>query len=158
MQPLQAGHQQVARHAAQYGIAAINRALAGIDGPTTVHICLGYGHLVHNKPSGYAFLPQLADSVAEQISIEAAQPKLDLGVLRDLASKKILLGVIDLNDPSAEAPEVVAGRIRAGLKFLSAEKLIAAPNCGMKYLPRQLAFAKLQALSKGAALVRAELS
>src|SRR5262249_23280837 len=106
---------------------------------------------------GYSFLPQLADSVADGISIEAAQPKLDLGVLKDLASKRVLLGVIDLNDPVAETAEVVASRIRAGLKFLAADKLVPAPDCGMKYLPRPVAFAKLKALSAGAAMVRATL-
>jgi 5-methyltetrahydropteroyltriglutamate--homocysteine methyltransferase len=110
------------------------------------------------KPVGYSFLPQLADSVADQISIEAAQPKLDLGVLKELAPKKVLLGVIDLNDPNAETPQAVAERIRAGLKYLPADRLIPAPDCGMKYLPRTLAFAKLQALSQGAAMVRAELA
>jgi 5-methyltetrahydropteroyltriglutamate--homocysteine methyltransferase len=110
------------------------------------------------KPVGYSFLPQLADSVADAISIEAAQPKLDLGVLADLSPKQVLLGVIDLNDAMAETAEVVAARIRAGLAYLPADKLVPAPDCGMKYLPRALAFAKLKALSDGAALVRASLA
>jgi 5-methyltetrahydropteroyltriglutamate--homocysteine methyltransferase len=124
-----------------------------------VHLCFGYAALVpgETKPVGYSFLPQLADSNAEQISIEAAQPKLDLGVLEELAGKKVLLGVIDLNDPKAETPEQVAGRIRAALKFLAPDKLIPAPDCGMKYLPRDVAFAKLKALAEGAAIVRGEL-
>jgi 5-methyltetrahydropteroyltriglutamate--homocysteine methyltransferase len=127
--------------------------------PTIIHLCFGYAALVpgETKPVGYSFLPQLAASVADQVSIEAAQPKLDLGVLAELAPKKVLLGVIDLNDPKAESPQVVAERIRAGLKYLSPDKLIPAPDCGMKYLPRTLAFAKLKALSRGAAIVRDEL-
>ncbi|TMJ58039.1 MAG: 5-methyltetrahydropteroyltriglutamate--homocysteine methyltransferase, partial [Alphaproteobacteria bacterium] len=143
--------------ATRYGVAAINRALDGICGPTIVHICLGYGHLVRNKPSGYAFLPQLAGSIAAQISIEAAQPKLDLGVLKELSGKTILLGVLDLGDRTVEAAETVAERLRAGLKHLAPEQLVAAPDCGMKYLPREVAFGKLKALAEGAAIVRREL-
>jgi 5-methyltetrahydropteroyltriglutamate--homocysteine methyltransferase len=145
--------------AKRIAVKAINRALEGLEVPTIVHLCFGYAALVpgETKPVGYSFLPQLADSTAQQISIEAAQPKLDLGVLKDLAKKKVLLGVIDLNDPKAETPAVVADRIRAGLKFLAPDKLIPAPDCGMKYLPRALAFAKLKALSDGAAIVRKEL-
>ena len=101
--------------ATRFGIAAINRALEGIEGPTVVHLCFGYAAVVANKPSGYSFLPQLADTVAQQISIEAAQPKLDLGVLRDLSGKRIMLGVLDLGDPGVETAEQVAERIRAGL-------------------------------------------
>jgi 5-methyltetrahydropteroyltriglutamate--homocysteine methyltransferase len=146
--------------AKRVAVKAINRALEGLKVPTIVHLCFGYAALVpgETKPVGYSFLPQLADSVADQISIEAAQPKLDLGVLKDLARKTVLLGVIDLNDPAAETAELVAERIRAGLKFLPADKLIPAPDCGMKYLPRALAFAKLAALSAGAAIVRAGLA
>jgi 5-methyltetrahydropteroyltriglutamate--homocysteine methyltransferase len=145
--------------AKRVAVKAINRALAGLKVPTIVHLCFGYAALVpgETKPVGYSFLPQLADSDAQQISIEAAQPRLDLGVLQDLAPKKVLLGVIDLNDQKAETPRVVADRIRAGLRFIGPDKLIAAPDCGMKYLPRAVAFAKLSALSQGAALVRAEL-
>ena len=145
--------------AKRVAVKAINRALEGLKVPTIVHLCFGYAALVpgETKPVGYSFLPQLAESVADQISIEAAQPKLDLAVLKELAPKKVLLGVIDLNDPKAETPEVVAERIRAGLKFLSPDRLIPAPDCGMKYLPRGLAFAKLKALSEGAAIVRAEV-
>jgi 5-methyltetrahydropteroyltriglutamate--homocysteine methyltransferase len=144
--------------ATRYGVAAINRALDGIAGPTIVHICLGYGHLVRNKPSGYAFLPQLAESVAAQISIEAAQPRLDLGVLKDLSAKTILLGVLDLGDRTVETAATVAERLRAGLKHVAPERLVAAPDCGMKYLPREVAFGKLKALADGAALVRRELA
>ncbi len=144
--------------AVRFGIPAINRALEGIDGPTVVHICFGYAAVVkQTKPSGYSFLPQLADTVARQISIEAAQPKLDLGVLRDLAGKQVLLGVLDLGDAEIETTETVAARIRAGLHFLPPERLIPAPDCGMKYLPQATAFGKLNALADGAALVRREL-
>ncbi len=144
--------------AVRYGLKAINRALEGIEGPTVVHLCFGYAAVVANKPSGYSFLPQLADTIAGQISIEAAQPKLDLGVLRDLAGKKIMLGVLDLGDPGIETAAVVADRIRAGLKYVAAEDLIPAPDCGMKYLPRDVAFGKLKALADGAAIVRRELT
>ncbi|HJU33466.1 MAG TPA: 5-methyltetrahydropteroyltriglutamate--homocysteine methyltransferase [Hyphomicrobiaceae bacterium] len=145
--------------AKRVAVKAIDRALEGLRVPTIVHLCFGYAAVVpgETKPVGYSFLPQLADSTAQQISIEAAQPRLDLGVLKDLAGKKILLGVLDLNDPAAETPQTVAERIRAGLKFVAADKLIPAPDCGMKYMPRTLAFAKLKALSDGAALVRSEL-
>jgi 5-methyltetrahydropteroyltriglutamate--homocysteine methyltransferase len=143
--------------AALYGIKAINRALDGIAGPTVVHICLGYGHLVKNKPSGYAFLPQLADSIAAQISIEAAQPQLDLGVLVDLSQKTILLGVLNLGTTTVETADEVAARLRAGLAHIAPDKLVAAPDCGMKYLPRDTAFAKLRALAQGAAIVRREI-
>jgi 5-methyltetrahydropteroyltriglutamate--homocysteine methyltransferase len=145
--------------AKRVAVKAINRALEGLTVPTIVHLCFGYAALVpgETKPVGYSFLPQLADTVADQISIEAAQPRLDLGVLQDLAAKTVLLGVLDLNDPAAETAEVVAERIAAGLRFLPADKLIPAPDCGMKYLPRGLAFAKLKALSAGAAMVRDRL-
>src|SRR5580704_12577799 len=144
--------------AARYGVQAINRALAGIEGPTVVHICLGYGHLVKNKPSGYAFLPQLADSLAQQVSLEAAQPQLDLGVLRELSQKTILLGVLDLGSTAVETAAEIAGRLRAGLNYIAAERLVAAPDCGMKYLPRERASAKLRAMVEGAAIVRRELA
>jgi 5-methyltetrahydropteroyltriglutamate--homocysteine methyltransferase len=144
--------------AKRYAVKAINRALQGLTVPTVVHLCFGYAAVVKGqKPTGYSFLPGLGDSIATQISIEAAQPKLDLGVLADLAGKKIMLGVLDLGDPHIETAEQVASRIRAGLKFVKAEQLIPAPDCGMKYLPRSVAFGKLCALSAGARLVRQEL-
>jgi len=145
--------------AKRYAVRAINRALEGITVPTIVHLCFGYAAVVpgETKPSGYSFLPGLADSIAQQISIEAAQPKLDLGVLKDLSGKKILLGVLDLGDDTVETAEQVAQRIRAGLKFVAPGNLIPAPDCGMKYLAREVAFGKLQALAAGAALVRAEV-
>ena len=145
--------------AKRYAVKAINRALEGITVPTVVHLCFGYAAVVPGaKPTGYAFLPQLADSIAQQISIESAQPRLDLGVLKDLAPKKVMLGVIDLADPAIETAETVAARIRAGLKHLPADKLLPAPDCGMKYLPRATAFGKLKALAEGAAIVRREIS
>src|SRR5437588_1735069 len=144
--------------AARYGVRAINRALDGIPGPTIVHLCFGYAAMVRNKPAGYAFLPQLADSAAQQISIEAAQPRLDLGVLQDLAGKTIVLGVLDLYDPAVETADTVAARLRQALPYVPAERLVAAPDCGMKYLPRATAFGKLQALAAGAAIVRHELA
>jgi len=146
--------------AKRIAVKAINRALEGLKVTTIVHLCFGYAALVpgETKPVGYSFLPQLADSTADQISIEAAQPKLDLGVLKDLAPKKILLGVLDLGDAKVETPKRVAERIRRGLKHVPAERLIPAPDCGMKYLPREVAFGKLKALSEGAAIVRQELA
>jgi 5-methyltetrahydropteroyltriglutamate--homocysteine methyltransferase len=143
--------------AGRYAVRAINRALEGIRVPTAVHLCFGYAAVVkQQKPTGYAFLPQLADSIAGQISIEAAQPKIDLGILKELAPKTVILGVIDLSDPAVETAEQVAGRIRAALGHVPAERLIPAPDCGMKYLPRATAFGKLRALVEGARLVRAE--
>ncbi len=144
--------------ARRYAVPAINRALAGLTVPCAVHLCFGYAAVVKSgKPAGYAFLPQLADTIAAQISIEAAQPRLDLGVLRELAGKTIILGVLDLGDPAVETAEQVAARIRAALEYLPPERLIPAPDCGMKYLPRETAFGKLRALSQGARLVREQL-
>ena len=147
-----------ADRAARYGVKAINRALQGIEGTTVVHLCFGYAAAVKGKPSGYSFLPQLADTTASQISIEAAQPRLDLAVLNDLGKKTVMLGVIDLGTTQAETPQTVAERIRAGLKHVPAERLVVAPDCGMKYLPREAAFAKLQSLVQGAQIVRRELA
>jgi 5-methyltetrahydropteroyltriglutamate--homocysteine methyltransferase len=143
--------------AERFGVKAINRALAGIPGETAVHLCFGYAHAVFNKPSGYSFLTRLADCSANQISIEAAQPKIDLGVLKELAPKTIVVGVLDLARKDAEPSQEVAARIRAALKFVPAERLVPAPDCGMKYLARETAFAKLKALADGAAIVRKEL-
>jgi len=145
--------------AKRIAVTAIDRALEGIKVATVVHLCFGYAAVVRGeKPVGYSFLGELGACKADQISIEAAQPKLDLGVLRDLAPKKIMLGVIDLADPAAETADVVAERIRAALKFLTPDRLVPAPDCGMKYLSRELAFAKLKALAEGASIVRAELT
>ena len=147
-----------ADRAARYGVKAINRALQGIEGTTVVHLCFGYAAAVKDKPSGYSFLPQLADTTASQISIEAAQPRLDLGVLRELGKKTVMLGVISLGTNEVESGQVVAERIRAGLKQVPAERLVVAPDCGMKYLPRDVAFGKLQALVSGAHIVRREIA
>jgi 5-methyltetrahydropteroyltriglutamate--homocysteine methyltransferase len=146
--------------AKRYAVKALNRALEGITVPTVVHLCFGYAAVVpgDSKPRGYAFLSELAASNAQQISIESAQPKIDLGVLKDLAGKKVVLGVIDLGDQAVESAETVAARIRRGLEHVRPENLIPAPDCGMKYLPRDVAFGKLRALVQGAALVRAELT
>ncbi len=144
--------------AKRYAVPVINRALEGLRVPTALHLCFGYAAVVkHQKPTGYSFLPQLAATTAQQISIEAAQPRLDLGVLADLAGKTIILGVIDLGDPAVETVDQVAERIRAGLARVPAERLVAAPDCGMKYLPRDTAFGKLRALADGARAVRATL-
>jgi 5-methyltetrahydropteroyltriglutamate--homocysteine methyltransferase len=145
--------------AKRYAVPAINRALAGLTVPTALHLCFGYAAVVkHQKPTGYSFLPQLAGTTAQQISIEAAQPRLDLGVLAELSGKSIMLGVIDLGDPAVETIDQVTARIRAGLAHVPAERLILAPDCGMKYLSRETAFGKLCALSAGARAVRAQLA
>ena len=144
--------------AKRIAVRAIDRALEGLTVTTAVHLCFGYAAVVNEKPTGYSFLPELADCAAEQISIEAAQPKLDLGVLADLSAKTIILGVIDLGDGRVETPEVVAARLRAALRYAPAERLIAAPDCGMKYLARDIAFGKLCALAEGAGILRRELS
>jgi 5-methyltetrahydropteroyltriglutamate--homocysteine methyltransferase len=147
-----------AERAARYGVRVINRALEGIPGTTVVHLCFGYAAAVKDKPSGYSFLPQLAETSATQISIEAAQPHLDLGVLKELSPKTVMLGVIDLSTDAVETADEVAARIRQGLKHVPAERLVVAPDCGMKYLAREVAFSKLQSLAKGAAQVRRELA
>lgn len=144
--------------AKRYGVAVINRALAGIAGPTVVHLCFGYAAVVSRKPTGYSFLPQLADCIAEQISIEAAQPELNLDILSALSNKKLLVGVLNLGSSAVERAEDVAERLRAALRFVAPERLVPAPDCGMKYLPRDVAFGKLCALAKGAAIVRRELT
>jgi 5-methyltetrahydropteroyltriglutamate--homocysteine methyltransferase len=146
--------------ARRYAVPAINRALQGLTVPTVVHLCFGYAAVVpgETKPTGYSFLPELAACDARQISIEAAQPKLDLGVLRELAGKTILLGVLDLGDLNVESAATVAERIRRALSYVEPANLIPAPDCGMKYLPREVAFGKLKALAEGAAIVRRELA
>jgi 5-methyltetrahydropteroyltriglutamate--homocysteine methyltransferase len=145
--------------AKRYAVPAINRALAGLTVPTALHLCFGYAAVVkQQKPPGYSFLPQLADTIARQISIEAAQPRLDLAVLAELSGKTIILGVIDLADPAVETVDQVTARIRAGLARVPADRLILAPDCGMKYLPRETAFGKLCALSAGAQAARAQLA
>jgi len=143
--------------AREYALEAINRALDGVDGDTVLHTCFGYAHIVHDRLPGYPFLRELQGCAATHLSLEAAQPDLDPEVLRDVPDKVIVLGVLDLGDPKAETPEVVAGRIRRALTVLPPERLVVAPDCGMKYLPRELAFAKLRAMVEGARLVDAEL-
>jgi 5-methyltetrahydropteroyltriglutamate--homocysteine methyltransferase len=143
--------------AKRFGIAALNRALDGISGTTAVHICFGYAAMVKEKPTGYSFLSELEQSAAHQISIETAQPDLDCSVLETLPSKTIILGVLDLSDPTVERPETVAARIRRALAFVPAERIIVAPDCGLKYLARETAFGKMRAMAAGAAIVRREL-
>jgi 5-methyltetrahydropteroyltriglutamate--homocysteine methyltransferase len=140
-----------------YGVAVLNRALEGVTGTTAVHICFGYAAIIHNRPEGYSFLPELAASRADQISIETAQSGLDCSVLTSLDGKTIILGVLDLNDPTVETPAQVVARARKALDYVPAERLVLAPDCGMKYLPRDAAFGKLAAMTEAARLLRAEL-
>jgi 5-methyltetrahydropteroyltriglutamate--homocysteine methyltransferase len=150
--------QQHPDKARQYGLKALDRALEGVTGTVAVHLCFGYAAVVHDKPAGYSFLPELEGSKAQQISIEAAQPRLDLKVLEELPSKTIILGVIDLSDMNIETPQTVAGRIRRALAHVPANRVVVAPDCGMKYLPRAVAFGKMKAMAEGAAQVRRELN
>jgi 5-methyltetrahydropteroyltriglutamate--homocysteine methyltransferase len=143
--------------ARQFGLEALNRALEGIGGNTAVHICFGYATFIHSRPSGYSFLSELAGCACRQVSIETAQSNLDCSVLRELVGKKIILGVLDLSDQEVESPSRVAERIRRALPYFRAEDLIIAPDCGMKYLPREIAFGKLQSMVAGAQLLRAQL-
>jgi 5-methyltetrahydropteroyltriglutamate--homocysteine methyltransferase len=143
--------------AKSYGINAINRAFRDVTGTTALHMCFGYAAIVHTRGNKYAFLEELRDCDVQQISIEAAQPSLDLSVLADLPSKTIILGVLNLGDMAVETPEVVAGRIRDALRYVPPERLIIAPDCGMKYLPRDVAFGKLKAMVEGTHIVRKEL-
>lgn len=143
--------------ARRYAVKAVNRALEGATGATAIHMCFGYAHAVKNKPSGYSFLPELAACDADQVSVEAAQPGLDIAALEALSNKTIILGVIDLGDMQVESADTVADRIRAALEAVAPERLILAPDCGMKYLDREIAFGKLKALAEGAAIVRREL-
>jgi 5-methyltetrahydropteroyltriglutamate--homocysteine methyltransferase len=144
--------------AKRYAVKAINRALAGVQGMTALHMCFGYAASVKQKPSAYDFLPELEQSAVQQVSIEAAQPRLDLAILKALPSKTIVLGVLDLNDMQPEAPEVVAQRIRNALSYVPPERLMIAPDCGMKFLPRDVANRKLRAMVLGAAIVREEVT
>jgi 5-methyltetrahydropteroyltriglutamate--homocysteine methyltransferase len=145
--------------ARQYAVAVINRALEGIEGTTALHTCFGYAHVVTEKPPGYSFLAELNDCAVDQIALEAAQPRLDLSILQEIQDKTVILGVLDLSDDApSETADEVAARIEAALEFIEPERLQVAPDCGMKYLPRDVAFAKLRALVEGAAQVRARLS
>ena len=140
-----------------YGVEVINRALEGIEGTTALHLCFGYAAIVHSRPPQYSFLTELKDCVVKQISIEAAQPNLDLSVLRQFANKTMIVGVLNLGVMEIETPETVAARIRKALEYVEPERLILAPDCGMKYLPREVAFGKLCALVEGARMVRQEV-
>lgn len=144
--------------AEEYGLDALNAALDGAAGETAVHICFGYAAIIHERPEGYSFLPQLKNCSCKQISIETAQSSLDCSVLDELRGKKIILGVLDLSDHEVETPETIADRIRRALPHVDAANVIVAPDCGLKYLPRDVAFGKIRAMADGAAIVRAELS
>ncbi len=143
--------------AKQFGVQVLDRALEGVTGTTALHICFGYAAIIHQRPSGYSFLPELAASKVQQISIETAQSKLDCAVLEKLPGKTILLGVLDLSDMAVETPETVAARIRRALPHVPAQRIVVAPDCGLKYLPRAVAYAKMKAMVDGAAIVRLEL-
>ncbi|HTT36346.1 MAG TPA: hypothetical protein VMH32_01605 [Burkholderiales bacterium] len=142
--------------ARQYGIKALNRALEGIAGPTAVHICFGYAAIVHQRPSGYSFLPELAGCSCQQVSVETAQSKLDCAVLAKLEGKQIMVGCLDLNDLTVETPDIVVSRIKSALRYVQPRNVILAPDCGMKYLPREVAFGKLRAMVEAARRLRAE--
>ena len=142
--------------ARQYGIKILKRALDRVNGTTAVHLCFGYAAIIHERPSGYSFLAELAQAPVDQISIETAQSSLDCSILEKLRGKTIILGVLDLSTNQVETPEVVAARIRRALPYVSLDRLVVAPDCGMKYLPRDVAFKKLQAMVEGAKLVRAD--
>ena len=143
--------------ARRYGVAAINRALDGVTGTTAVHLCFGYAAIIHDRPSGYSFLPELAAANCDQVSIETAQSGLDCSVLAALEGKTIILGVLNLGDNTVETAGDVAARVRRALPYVPAERLVLAPDCGMKYLPRDVAFGKVAAMTQAAASLRAEL-
>ena len=143
--------------ARDYGLKVIDRALDGIEGRTALHICFGYAAVIHHRPAGYSFLPALSACCVKQISIETAQSSLDTSVLRELPGKTIILGVLDLSDMTVETPETVAARIRRALPHVDPKNVIVAPDCGLKYLPRSVAFGKTAAMVQGAAIVREEL-
>src|SRR5712691_5329084 len=142
--------------ARKYGVAAINRALAGVSGTTAVHLCFGYAAIIHDRPSGYSFLPELAAAECDQVSIETAQSGLDCSVLAALTGKTVILGVLNLDDLTVETPDQVIARVRRALPYVPPERLVLAPDCGMKYLPREVAFGKLAAMTAAAAQLRAE--
>ncbi len=144
--------------ARRYGLKALNRALDGVTGTTAVHICFGYAAIIHARPSGYSFLPELAGCRCKQISIETAQSNIDCAVLKTLAGKAIMVGCIDLEDPAVETPQVVVGRIKRALPYMRKEDVILAPDCGMKYLPRDIAFGKLKAMVEAAQILRSEFA
>jgi 5-methyltetrahydropteroyltriglutamate--homocysteine methyltransferase len=141
-----------------YAVTAIDKALEGATGVTALHLCFGYAAMVQGKPRRYAFLTELEGSMVQQISIEAAQPKLDLAALQEFSTKTIVLGVLDLSDMQIESPEAIAAKLREALRYVPPERLVVAPDCGMKYLPRAVAYRKLRAMTLGAAIVRASFS
>ena len=147
-----------AEKARKYGVQGLKRALDGVQGTTAVHVCFGYAAIIHERPSGYSFFSELAETPVHQVSIETAQSSLDCSILPKLGGKTIILGVLDLSNPQVEDPETVAARIRRALVYVGADRIVVAPDCGMKYLSREVAFAKMQAMVRGAALVRSELS
>ena len=153
-EPYMQARPEIAR---KYAVKAINRALEGATGETAIHLCFGYAHIVHDRPSGYSFLPELNACAADQISIETAQSGLDLAVLNSLPGKKIMLGVLNLGTDEIESPETVAERIRRAFDHVAPERIVVAPDCGMKYMSRKVAFGKLKAMCDGAAIVRSEL-
>ena len=144
--------------AREYGVKALNRALDGISGTTAIHLCFGYAAIIHERPAGYNFLPELASTSVQQISIETAQSNLDCSILSNLAGKTIILGVLDLSSMEIESAETVAARIRRALPYVPKEKIVVAPDCGLKYLPHDVAFGKMCAMVAGAKIVRAELA
>ena len=152
-EPYMQARPEKARH---FGLKALNRALQGIEGVTAVHICFGYAAIIHQRPSGYSFLLELADCTCSQVSIETAQSELDCSVLVSLSKKKIMVGCIDLSDMAIETPETVVQRVKRALPYVAKENVILAPDCGMKYLPREIADGKLRALVEGARRLRAE--
>ena len=153
-EPYMQARPEVAR---SYAVKAINRALEGVEGTTAVHLCFGYAHIVHEKSSAYSFLPELEKAAVDQVSIEAAQPDLDLGILEQLPSKTVILDVLKLGDPEVGTAETVAARIRRALEILPPERIVVAPDCGMKYLDRATALGKLRAMVAGAEIVRREI-
>lgn len=144
--------------ARKYGLAALNRALDGITGTTAVHICFGYAAVIHERPTGYSFLPELAECGCKQVSIETAQSHLDCSVLEQLEGKQVMVGCIDLSDMAVESPETIAARVRRALPYIAKERVILAPDCGMKYLPREVAQGKLKAMVEAAKILRAEFA
>ena len=153
-EPYMQARPEKARH---YGLNGLNTALAGISGTTAIHICFGYAAIIHVRPPGYSFLPELAASPVQQISIETAQSRLDCAVLQKLPGKTIILGTLDLSDMRIETPDTIAARIRRALPYVPAERIVVAPDCGLKYLPRDVAFRKMRAMVAGAKIVRREL-
>ena len=142
--------------ARQYGLRALNRALEKVTGPTVVHICFGYAAIIHERPSGYSFLTELAACTCTQISIETAQSGLDCAVLKELPGKQIMVGAIDMSDMQVETPQTVVARLRRALQYVAPERVVVSGDCGMKYLPRAVAFGKMKAMADGAALLRKE--